>query len=852
MYTYMIKDMSIKDYVNNKFNIYAHKNNDKYETLEEHINLCEKYFINIIKDKNMEKIFLNFENMFLNTQEESIKKLFRRMLVGVIKFHDIGKINPLFQKRKMDNDLKILGIEHINDTKHSIISSIIYIDIFLKEIVSLTNDKNMRQVLINFMIFNSYVISRHHSGFKDFREFKDSIFDGIYEDDIGNIYKYNTLCKEIYDFGSLNNKKLRAIKKNIDRYNEELKDDVEKIKAIYVYHRLILSILIACDFYATSEFMNGIEIKELGSINNIDDFYNEYKKSDIYNIIRKYEKLEYHKNNDLTNIKDINILRDELFLDAEKELVKNIDKNIFYLEAPTGSGKSNTANNLAFKLLELDKIKRKIFYVYPFNTLIEQNLKNFTKLYNNTKEVLNNIAVINSLYAIKVIDDEKEDEDFKKYEKALLNRQFLNYPMILTTHVSIFRYLFGINKEDVFPVYQLANSIIILDEIQSYRNIIWGEIIEFLHSYSELLNIKIIIMSATLPNLEELISHNNEKTVRLIKNREKYFMHPVFKNRVKLNFDLISSENIYEDILTLINNFIGKKILIEFINKNSAYEYYNFLNEKKETEELNREVLLMTGDDNYIEREKILDKIKSINNVILVATQVIEAGVDIDMDIGFKDISILDSEEQFLGRINRSCLKEEAKVYFFNKDKIDVIYKEDIRKNEELTLKIKDMRDVLEEKNFEKYYSKVLMKNKEYSSCENKYNKDNFFLDDVLKLKFEEIEERMKLIEDNNNDISVFLSRIIDNGVEVLNGDEIWENYKFLLRDNKMDYAEKKVKLSEVLSKMNNFIYKIRFTNLSYNDRIGELIKIDNGDEYFKDNKLDKKKFESSIGELFI
>lgn len=34
------------------------------------------------------------------------------------------------------------------------------------------------------------------------------------------------------------------------------------------------------------------------------------------------------------------------------------------------------------------------------------------------------------------------------------------------------------------------------------------------------------------------------------------------------------------------------------------------------------------------------------------------------MDIGYKDISMLDSEEQFLGRINRSCKKTGCKVYF--------------------------------------------------------------------------------------------------------------------------------------------------------------------------------------------
>lgn len=50
---------------------------------------------------------------------------------------------------------------------------------------------------------------------------------------------------------------------------------------------------------------------------------------------------------------------------------------------------------------------------------------------------------------------------------------------------------------------------------------------------------KIIIMSATLPNLE-LLTNNNAKAVRLINNREKYFNHRMFANRVKVNYELLN------------------------------------------------------------------------------------------------------------------------------------------------------------------------------------------------------------------------------------------------------------------------------------------------------------------------
>lgn len=70
---------------------------------------------------------------------------------------------------------------------------------------------------------------------------------------------------------------------------------------------------------------------------------------------------------------------------------------------------------------------------------------------------------------------------------------------------------------------------------------------------------------------------------------------------------------------------------------------------------------LLTGDDSIYERESILKPIRENvwKKVILISTQIVEAGVDIDMDIGYKDISKLDSEEQFLGRIARSGIKTE-------------------------------------------------------------------------------------------------------------------------------------------------------------------------------------------------
>ena len=130
---------------------------------------------------------------------------------------------------------------------------------------------------------------------------------------------------------------------------------------------------------------------------------------------------------------------------------------MFYLQAPTGAGKTLISLNLALQFAP-----NKIFYIFPFNTLIEQTKSTIQKALNLEVEVINSVTPI-----------EYEEGDMSQYEKIYLNRLFYDYPFILTTHIKFFDILFGINKEDNFPLWQLAGSVIVLDEIQSYDVNLW-------------------------------------------------------------------------------------------------------------------------------------------------------------------------------------------------------------------------------------------------------------------------------------------------------------------------------------------------------------------------------------------
>ncbi|WP_288146870.1 CRISPR-associated helicase Cas3' [Thomasclavelia cocleata] len=825
--------VSLEKIIININQCYGHRSDGYQETINEHIQLCTKYLKEIFKLKKLDSILKSFNISLGEGVSDEGKEMFNELFFNTITFHDTGKINPFFQSEKMAN----LVINYLNPPKnlesdHSKLSAYMYLGYYLNKLDGFK--KSDYKILKTIVYINAFVISRHHSKINDFRtrfidnfdsddELEKRIIDWVNDDEFVKLFK------DDFSFTPLKQKGCENLFKKLK------KQSINKQINLYVYVRFLYSLLVSCDYYATSEFYgdnrNNVMLKDA----DFSEIIKLYNNSELITKIRK---------NDIGKEK-INGLRRKIFLEAERNLIENIDKNIFYLEAPTGSGKSNTALNLSLRLVENNDNLNKIVYVYPFNTLVEQNLASLKKIFGNSK-IMNNIAVVNSNTPFKT------DENFSdEYQKALLDRQFLTYPIILTTHVSLFDTFFGNNRESAFGLCQYANSVIVLDEIQNYRIEIWNEIIIFLKEFAKILNLKIIIMSATLPDLE-LLTDDRSNSVSLITNPQEYFLNPIFKDRVKTDYSLMHVENTEEALLNhvLEMNKLKKKIMIEFIVRKSAEKFYRQLKEI----ELDCEVLFISGFDSVLEREKIIETVKTSKHLILVATQVIEAGVDIDMDIGYKDISKLDSEEQFMGRINRSC-KEDGKgiVYFFNLNKATNIYKEDdrvVQKN--LTLFNDDMKEVLLEKNFNYYYQKLLMTLANRAKKSEEKNVANFFRDYVACLDYNAVSKRMELILDTRDRVTIFLGRTVtDIDGNEFDGKAIWNGYVDLLKNNEMDYAKKVYELSVVKSMMNYFMYQvIKKNQFDFKEQIGDIYYIENGDDYILDGKLNTALFETE-DELF-
>ncbi len=798
--------------------IWAHvKKGKPNETLQEHSKLCLKYYNEYCITKGIDSIILNIISECGCNEVE--KRIVYDMFINAIYLHDIGKINLCFQGRRLHNPkYKNKSTDYDGNSNHALPSAYIYMCEYMPII-----DGERKRKLSFFLFSFAYCIAKHHGYLKNTDDFRDDIMycqvEGYY------------------------NKKLDLMKNSIittDRDFSILKKYISNEIAFNILCRLLFSVITACDYCATSEYKSDTRF-EISIIKNIDEFKHKYYYSEIYKGIT-----EYKKNKEYFQDTPINALRSDMFLEAESQLKENLNGNIYYLEAPTGSGKTNTSINLMLNILELHPEITNVFYIFPFNTLVEQTAETLSKYFE--KDV--DLAVINSVTPIIIKQDNESDEP--DYNYSYLGRIFNNYPIVVTSHINFFNALFGCGREQIFPLIKLCNSVVIIDEIQSYKNPIWRHIITFLNAYSKLLNMKIIIMSATLPKLDKMLDTGKGEFVSLIKDTGKYYQNPLFKNRVKIDLSLLEYKKI--DLVVLANKvieFMNRKVLVEFISKTTARKFYNILEEHLEEflkEQKGLHLVELTGDDNVKERKKIIDKINNSDSIIVVATQVIEAGIDIDMDIGFKDISIPDADEQFLGRINRSCKKSDSKVYFFNYDNTSMIYKGDLRTNYPITDDI--ITEMFRQKNFEGIYSKVLTDLKDKTDQLNRYNIKNI-ITACLKMKFDEIEKAMRLIDSN---MQLFIAhRIVDDN-KIIDGRKVWEKFKDLCKNKEMTYSEKKVNISLLAEEMSYFtynVYNIDNMQLRCDEEFAGYYYIEDGERFIKDGKFDREAFSTFMRGIF-
>ena len=830
----------------------AEQKDRKPELLAEHLAMVMSYaqkiteahlLNNIIEKLIKEAIPENLGHKELLA--ETINKLFWQ----AIAFHDFGKLNDKFQKNRMKNEADVLKVKHPFQNQHSVISVYLFLALFFADFLKMELSDEEQVFICNVALYLSYTIYKHHSKTIEHAQDEEkwdnknlfslspylSLFNSPLDDEQIELFHHSFLENANFNFF-------------FDHFNESV-FKTKNAFPLYAIIRLNYSLLTAADYLATAHYMNNWKnmLTDFGIIDN--DLKNKiiinaqtlksYNK-EVYKAISKGQKLNPDNYREQSN-HNLNILRQSIAMEVVTNVKKNSDKNLFYIEAPTGGGKTNVSMLALAELLKADNSLQKVFYVFPFTTLI-------TQTYLSLKETLGlnegELAEIHSKAALqkRTPDREKEeDTDYKNY----LDDLFLNYPITLLSHVRFFDILKTNEKEANYLLHRLANSVIIIDEIQSYSPKIWDKMIFFIVNYAKYFNMKFIIMSATLPKIGDIIDRKKltNDFVYLISDKKKYFQNPNFCNRVKFDYSLLEwdkpeknkipdyLENLCDTVFKESNIYAQSNIkypnsvftIIEFIFKKSASEFYSIANNINN--DFFDEILLLSGTILEPRRKQIINELKSQTarkkKVLLVTTQVVEAGVDIDMDIGFKDKSIIDSEEQLAGRINRNVNKPKCTLYLFDCNEEKVLYGGDERYRIMSELG-DDYKEILEQKDFDKLYQLIIqkIKNKNHS----KYIENiNDLIEQIATLNFRKVNESFKIIDHDNVSIFVPLDldiNLIGNTIETIkdlkipystniSGVNVWKKYSEIITTQDEDFIKNKIRMRELQSVLSLFIFSV-------------------------------------------
>jgi CRISPR-associated endonuclease/helicase Cas3 len=562
-------------------------------------------------------------------------------------FHDLGKLCSDFQAY----------IDPANPCKKKTIHSIIGAMIYLAD-NGYHLDKN------TFPIFFS--ILKHHLNLEDVCAMAEEMNDNEFL-----LAKYPNLIDKIDEI------------KNIIRYNSNV--DLEK----------------CCDFF-DSDYDNFVKINELNSIHEyflIKDVFSKLIFADKYEAIfnhsfqeKYFENPEKYiaklKNHLSKKTNDLSVIRNSARFDILKNFESNPNKRLFIIEAPTGIGKTFIALNLALEIVRR-KNKKRIVTALPMTSIIDQTFLEYSKIFEEKKILKYHHLTKSKSRKLEELDEESK-QDYKQKE-SFLTKSWAEDNVIITTFNQILNLFYSNRNRDLIKFWTLRDSVIIFDEIQAIPRILLRDFSQTVSFLSKHFNIDFILMSATIPEIKKFL--DLEIVIELLDN--KYFSMD-FNNRylLRYNNEIDSKERLIKAIENQFNK--NKSVLAVVNSKKLAFNLFeNFKNKYSENE-----IYLLSSYFIPKHRKNIIThvskKLKEMKKIFLISTQVVEAGVDLDFDCGFREFSPLYSIIQTAGRINRenrNLVFDTACLTIFDEIGFSPYHQNDLLKSEVKELLSQDIRE---------------------------------------------------------------------------------------------------------------------------------------------------------------
>jgi len=322
---------------------------------------------------------------------------------------------------------------------------------------------------------------------------------------------------------------------------------------------------------------------------------------------------------------------------------------IFTLTVPTGGGK--TLSSMAFALHHAAEYgKRRIIYVIPYTSIIEQTAEQFREIFND--------SVIEHHSNVDVSDEGQETT------KSRLACENWDAPIIVTTSVQFFESLFANRSSRCRKLHNIANSIVVLDEVQLFPPEFLNPILHVIKELHQNYGVTFVLSTATQPTFgkHKSFDFNFEGLGAMVEIMDNpVALHKAFRRVEFFIQDDLLIPRAWEE---LANELSQHPFVLCVVNRrDDCRTLYELMPEKGEdTFHLSA---LMCGEH----RSKVINQIKQrLKDKIptqVISTQLVEAGVDLDFPVVYRALAGLDSIAQAAGRCNREGLLKKGQVVVF-------------------------------------------------------------------------------------------------------------------------------------------------------------------------------------------
>ena len=427
-----------------------------------------------------------------------------------------------------------------------------------------------------------------------------------------------------------------------------------------LYTRMLFSCLVDADFLDTEDFMSAGNVEREGFA-SLDTLLERLQES----LEEKFSKPKTEKEKQKLQL-PINEKRSAL-LAQSIAAGKEAKGNLYRLTIPTGGGK--TISSLAFALHYAAHAKRKrrrIIYVIPYTSIIEQNAAVF-------RELLGEENVVEHHQHVDY--DDAQDTDMNRKRLATEN---WDAPVIVTTNVQFFESLFSNRPSKCRKLHNLAESIVIFDEAQmiplDYLRPSLAAIEALVRHYA----CTAVLCTATQPPLGQFFPADLqpiEICPALMENAD-FFR----RTTIRLREEAMTEERLAAELAA------QERVLCIVNVKKTAQRIFDLLGEQEGTYHLSTNLY-------PVHREQVLEEIrerlKDGKPCRVISTSLVEAGVDLDFPCVLREINGLDSIVQAAGRCNREGRRsaEESVVHVFSLEKREKskVPSENVRLAAELT-----------------------------------------------------------------------------------------------------------------------------------------------------------------------